>query len=49
MSFNHILTNYNYLLKTKGETFSTIANWDVKNRVLYDTVFKHSAKILIFC
>ena len=32
-SFNHILTNYNYLLKTKEETLCTRADWDSMNRV----------------
>ena len=40
MDFNHIQTNYNYLLKTKGGTFSTVADWDSKNRVM--TQFSNS-------
>lgn len=34
MDFNHIQTNYNYLLKTKEGKFSTVADWDSKNRVM---------------
>lgn len=34
MDFSHIQTNYSYLLKTKGGTFRTVADWDSKNRVM---------------